>query len=387
MVYVLNKTGNRLMPCSQAKARHLLKGGKASVVSRCPFAIKLAWVCEEGLQEITASLVTNSSKLGVAAESNGKCLYAAETELRQDISKKMNRKRGYRKTRRARETRYRKQRSLNRRSERRFSPTVRSKLEAHEREVKRVERFLPVTTWLVVRGAKVDGHFKEGSLDEQWLNLQRQVFERDGFKCRHCKKGKLELHAHHLQARSEGGEDTLENLVTLDKECHMKYHKGELALKIGEHKYRGNIDTEVAIIRKNLVVRNSEDIYGFQVKTRRKMLGLEYSPINDACSSLGVIPANNTYRLRCVAKGDYQRTHGRHSQQVLPRGKILGFNRFDKVSYLGRGLFIKMRMSTGYFKLTDINNVDTPKVIAGRKLKLLGRRKSCLISLTVPTPR
>ena len=167
----------------------------------------------------------------------------------------------------------------------------------------------------------------------------------------------------------------------------MKYHKGELALKIGEHKYRGRVDTEVAIIRKNLVVRNSEDIYGFQVKAKRKVLGLGYSPLNDACSSLGVIPASNTYWLRCVAKGDYQRTHGRHSQQVLPRGKILGFNRFDKVSYLGTELFIKMRMSTGYFKLTDINNVDTPKVIAGRKLKLLGRRKSCLISLTAPTPR
>lgn len=40
-VYVLNKHGEPLMPCSPGKARLLLKQQKACVVKRTPFTIKL----------------------------------------------------------------------------------------------------------------------------------------------------------------------------------------------------------------------------------------------------------------------------------------------------------------------------------------------------------
>ena len=36
-VYVINKHGRPLMPCSPAKARHLLDEGKAKVKKRTPF--------------------------------------------------------------------------------------------------------------------------------------------------------------------------------------------------------------------------------------------------------------------------------------------------------------------------------------------------------------
>ena len=38
-VYVLNKYGHPLMPCSPAKARHLLNNEKAKVIKRTPFTI------------------------------------------------------------------------------------------------------------------------------------------------------------------------------------------------------------------------------------------------------------------------------------------------------------------------------------------------------------
>ena len=42
MVYVLNIDGQPLMPTNRhGKVKHLLKQGKAKVVKRCPFAIKL----------------------------------------------------------------------------------------------------------------------------------------------------------------------------------------------------------------------------------------------------------------------------------------------------------------------------------------------------------
>ena len=40
-VYVINKHGRPLMPCSPAKARHLLDAGKAKVKKRTPFTIQL----------------------------------------------------------------------------------------------------------------------------------------------------------------------------------------------------------------------------------------------------------------------------------------------------------------------------------------------------------
>jgi hypothetical protein len=41
MVYLINKNGKLLMPCSNVIARLLLKQGKAKVIRRKPFTVKL----------------------------------------------------------------------------------------------------------------------------------------------------------------------------------------------------------------------------------------------------------------------------------------------------------------------------------------------------------
>ena len=51
MVYVISKSGKPLMPCKPAKARKLLRDGKAKCVRRTPFTIKLTFNCEEKTQE------------------------------------------------------------------------------------------------------------------------------------------------------------------------------------------------------------------------------------------------------------------------------------------------------------------------------------------------
>lgn len=52
MVYVIAKSGKPLMPCKSAKARKLLRDGKAKVKRRNPFTIKLLFDCEEKTQEV-----------------------------------------------------------------------------------------------------------------------------------------------------------------------------------------------------------------------------------------------------------------------------------------------------------------------------------------------
>jgi len=95
------------MPCSNAKARHLLKEGKAKVVKRSPFTIKLLVATGETRQEIIAGIDAGSKTIGCAAITNGQVIYQSEIQVRNNIVKKMTQRREYRKTRRNRKTRYR----------------------------------------------------------------------------------------------------------------------------------------------------------------------------------------------------------------------------------------------------------------------------------------
>ena len=56
-VYVLNRHGRPLMPCTPVKARHLLDAGKAKVRQRTPFTIQL--LNHSNLQEFLGSLCKN----------------------------------------------------------------------------------------------------------------------------------------------------------------------------------------------------------------------------------------------------------------------------------------------------------------------------------------
>jgi len=82
MVYVINKNGNPLMPCKAAKARKLLRRGKAKVLRRIPFVIVLLWDCEEKVQEVIGGIDSGSKVIGSGAVGNGKVFYQSETFLR-----------------------------------------------------------------------------------------------------------------------------------------------------------------------------------------------------------------------------------------------------------------------------------------------------------------
>ena len=132
LVYILNHHGKPLMPCSQVKARILLKLGKAKVVRRDPFTIKLLFGSSGYRQEVVAGMDTGSKTVGAAAVANGQVVYQAEVGLRDDVTGRMKQRAMYRRTRRGRKTRYRPARWSNRASMRadgRLAPSIRSKVE------------------------------------------------------------------------------------------------------------------------------------------------------------------------------------------------------------------------------------------------------------------
>ena len=109
-VYGLNKEGQPLMPTRPVIARLLLKEGKAKCIRRTPFTIKLLVDTTEYKQEVVVGMDTGSKTIGCAATANGKVVYQSEVQIRQDVSKKMEQRRMYRRIRRSRKTRYRKSR-------------------------------------------------------------------------------------------------------------------------------------------------------------------------------------------------------------------------------------------------------------------------------------
>ena len=385
LVYVLDINNRPLMPTKRfGKVRRMLRDGKAKVIHREPFTIKLLYEPETNvIQEVTLGVDTGSDKVGTAAIANDTVVYASEVQIRNDISKKMDTRRANRRNRRSRKTRYRKPRFLNRGNSTkkdRFSPTMTSKINSHIREIEFIKSILPVSI-LVLETGTFDPHLlkmqEEGKpFNRHWGyqkgpnygfgNSKAACLNRDNYTCQCCKTKKGTLHAHHIVYRRNGGTDTLDNLITLCEECHKKLHRGEL--QTFESKLKGKKKgtlkhaTQMNSIRKQLLRHYPDAIetFGFITKENRQLLNLPKSHVIDAC----VIASQGNsfdwslwyFKKKHVSKGDYQLCKGSRGEKRLPTGKIQGFRKFDKVEYFDQSCFIKGRMSSGFATLMDINS-------------------------------
>ena len=59
---------------------------------------------------------------------------------------------------------------------------------------------------------------------EAYIQLCRQVLDRDSWRCQHCGSA-TQLQVHHMRFRSALGDDNIENLITLCFPCHEKIHR------------------------------------------------------------------------------------------------------------------------------------------------------------------
>ena len=113
-VSVLNMRGQPLMPCSPAKARHLLKANKATVKRKTPFTIQLSIATGETKQDVILGVDAGSKHIGLSATTEKAEVFASEVELHQDISGLLADRLALRRSRRHRKTRYRAPRFNNR---------------------------------------------------------------------------------------------------------------------------------------------------------------------------------------------------------------------------------------------------------------------------------
>ncbi len=153
------------MPCSPAKARHLLKEKKAAVVRRTPFTIQLTIATGESKQPVTLGVDAGYKHVGLSASTEKAELYASEVELRQDVSDLLSARRALRQSRRNRKTRYRAPRFDNRiRTKRKswLAPSVENRINAHLSRIEAVLRLLPVTK-ITVETASFDVNAKRAT--------------------------------------------------------------------------------------------------------------------------------------------------------------------------------------------------------------------------------
>ena len=321
-VYVLNKNGNPLMPCKPAKARHLLRDGKAKVVSRCPFTIQLLWDCEENVQEVTVGIDKGSRITGFSCVANGEILMSGEIHHRTDIKGKMDARRASRRNRRSRKW-YRKKRFLNRASSKR-SGRLPPSVKANAEEVIRVVRQVPLPiSHIVVEDVQVDirrlsdlgvkneEYQQSNRLDE---NLRLACLMRDNFTCQKCGKQKVKLQAHHIVWTSKGGKDSLYNLITLCENCHDRVHSaGESGkVKIKEGKIVTGMDgfsdkiAQRTMQGKSLMYQelgkivSLSTVYGYQTSAYRKSLSLPKTHDIDALCVATVPTGAEGVALYCV---------------------------------------------------------------------------------------
>ena len=157
-VYILNKHGQPLMPCSPAKARRLLEADKAKVIKRTPFTIQLLYGSTGYKQPVILGVDAGSKTIGLSASTESEEVFSAEVTPRNDVVINLSTRREFRRARRKRKTRYREPRFDNRaRSKHKgwLAPSVEVKIQEHITSIQRVCSILPISK-VVVETAEFD---------------------------------------------------------------------------------------------------------------------------------------------------------------------------------------------------------------------------------------
>jgi len=294
------------MPTRSSRARRLIQNNKAKIVKRYPFTIQLNYSTGESKQEVILGIDIGYQNVGISALSNKQELFSAEIKLRTNIVGLLSEKRMYRRNRRNKHHWYRKPRFNNRKkTEKWLAPSIQHKVDSHIRLVDEITKILSVNK-IVVETAKFDiqkinnsdikGEDYQNGVQKDFWNIREYVLYRDNHTCQICKKTNLVLNVHHIESRNTGG-NRPDNLITLCKKCHNKFHKGKAKLNV-EIKNNFKTETCMSMIRNKIIEGLKkkhvvEETFGYITKSKRIESKIEKSHINDA-----FVIANGSEQIR-----------------------------------------------------------------------------------------
>ncbi|GHO64529.1 hypothetical protein KSC_034210 [Ktedonobacter sp. SOSP1-52] len=232
-VFVMDSSHQPLDPVHPGQARRFLKQGKAAVWRRFPFTIILKQEAKQPQTEpLRLKIDPGSRTTGIALvhDTSGKIVFAAEVSHRgQQVKEALDTRRGARRGRRARKTRYRKPRFHNRRRPKGWlPPSLESRLSNILTWVQRLCRYAPVTCisqelvrfdMQLLENPSIQGkEYQQGTL--AGYEAREYLLEKWERRCAYCGKSNLPLQIDHILPRAKGGTNRLSNLTLACESCN-----------------------------------------------------------------------------------------------------------------------------------------------------------------------
>ncbi len=232
-VFVLDTNKMPLAPCHEAKARKLLDADKAAIFRMRPFIIILKYAVESPvIPDLRIKLDPGSRTTGIAVvdDASGRVVYAAELSHRgQAIKKSLDDRRGSRRGRRARHTRYRKPRWQNRRRPKGWlPPSLQSRISNILTWVQRLAMACHITNismelvrfdMQLMENAEISGvEYQQGTL--AGYEVREYLLQKWGHKCAYCGKENIPLQIEHIVPRAKLGTNRISNLCLACEKCN-----------------------------------------------------------------------------------------------------------------------------------------------------------------------
>lgn len=325
-VYVISMDGERLMPCKPAKARKLLRDGKAKPVKLYPFTIQLNFEVENNVQDITLGIDTGFQNIGFSCISKNKELASGTVILDGKTSDRLRERAMYRKTRRSKLW-HRAPRWKNRiKKVGWLPPSTQRRYDTHLKLIHLLRSLMPISR-VVIEVANFDIQKLEdpniSGVDYQkgdmygYQNMRSYLMTREKGCCQFCKKelkNSNSLHIHHIIERANGGSDRAKNLAILHKSCHEKLH--EKGLKLNPNKsYKQS--AYMSITHKKFIndIPGIEVTYGYKTFVDRVSLSLEKTHYTDA-----FVIAGGSTQIRLNPIEIKQKRHNNRAIQLNRKG-------------------------------------------------------------------
>ncbi|MDQ3060156.1 MAG: RNA-guided endonuclease IscB [Pseudomonadota bacterium] len=238
-VFVLDRSGRPLMPCTEKRARLLLERGRARVHKVMPFTIRLVdrLAQDSAFQALRVKLDPGSKTTGIALvrEAEGGAVAVLNLfELMhrgKQISEALTARRGHRRLRRSK-LRYRAPRFLNRGNKVKgwLAPSLQHRVDTTLAWVTRLQRLAPVSsisTELVrfdmqaLENPEIEGaQYQQGTL--AGYEVREYLLEKWGRTCAYCGARNVPLQIEHIHPKSKNGSDRISNLTLACQCCNAK---------------------------------------------------------------------------------------------------------------------------------------------------------------------
>ena len=231
-IFVLDTNRKPLTPCKPSIARKLLAAGKAAVFRRFPYTIILKKAVTASIESISLKLDPGSKTTGIALLQGEKVIFGAElTHRGQAIKASLESRRAIRRGRRARHTRYRQARFLNRtRRKGWLAPSLQHRVETTLTWVNKFIRLAPVSSIAMelvrfdlqqLENPEISGvEYQQGEL--LGYEIREYLLNKWNRKCAYCGAENIPLQVEHIHPKAKGGSNRISNLCLACEKCNLK---------------------------------------------------------------------------------------------------------------------------------------------------------------------